>query len=136
MLNANVDKHAPQVLQIEMDYRVKKLYASSKGEKKKIEGFSTKCLLVQKPAFATIAFDKEDLLLGETRHNRPLYFIGYIERPLLLNLSLSLSSCMSMKCNPKWKSEPPFSSHLSKLLKDIAFREIFVGQPSSPSFSS
>ncbi|XXG62821.1 hypothetical protein AAC387_Pa05g1125 [Persea americana] len=26
-----------------------------------------------------IAFKKEDLLLGETKHNRPLYFTGYIK---------------------------------------------------------
>ncbi|XXG79989.1 hypothetical protein AAC387_Pa09g0950 [Persea americana] len=61
MLNADVDKHAPQVLQIEMDYRVKKSDTSSKEEKKKIERFGIECL----SANATIAFDKEDFLLLE-----------------------------------------------------------------------
>ena len=62
-----------------MDYRVKKSDTSSKGEKKKIEGSRIECLLVQKEANATIAFDKEDLMLGETKHNQPLYFTGYIK---------------------------------------------------------
>ena len=79
-LNQDVDKHAPQVLQIEMDYRVKNSKNSSKGEKKKTEGSCIECLSVQKIASATIAFSKEDLLLGETKHNRPLYFTGYIKR--------------------------------------------------------
>ena len=78
-LNADVDKHAPQVLQIEMDYRVKKSNTSSKGEKKKTEGSCIQCLSVQKAASAAIAIDKDDLLLGETKHNRPLYFTGYIK---------------------------------------------------------
>ncbi|XXG88145.1 hypothetical protein AAC387_Pa12g0394 [Persea americana] len=75
-LNLDVDKHAPQVLQIEMDYRVTKSRTSSKGEKKEAGGPCTECLSVQKAASATIAFNKEDLLLGETKHNRPLYFTG------------------------------------------------------------
>ena len=74
MLNVDVDEHAPQVLQIEMDYKVKKSDTSSKGEKKKTEGSCIECLSIQKVASATIAFDKEDLLLGETKYNRPLYF--------------------------------------------------------------
>ncbi|WP_203529739.1 hypothetical protein, partial [Pseudodesulfovibrio sp. JC047] len=78
-LNEDVDRHAPQVLQIEMDYRAKNSETSSKGEKEKIEGSCIQCLSVQKAASATIAFTKEDLLLGETRHNRPLYFTGYIK---------------------------------------------------------
>ncbi|XXG41999.1 hypothetical protein AAC387_Pa01g2358 [Persea americana] len=68
-LNLDVDKHAPQVLQIEMDYRVTKSKTSSKGEKKEAGGPYTECLSVQKAASATIAFNKEDLLLGEMKHN-------------------------------------------------------------------
>ncbi|KAJ8624407.1 hypothetical protein MRB53_032937 [Persea americana] len=37
-LNLDVDKHAPQVLQIEMDYRVTKSKTCSKGEKKEARG--------------------------------------------------------------------------------------------------
>ncbi|KAJ8622008.1 hypothetical protein MRB53_030537 [Persea americana] len=62
-LIVDVDKHAPQVLQIEMDYRVKKSKASLKGEKKETKGSCTECLSVQKAASATITFNKEDLLL-------------------------------------------------------------------------
>ncbi|XXG76866.1 hypothetical protein AAC387_Pa08g1139 [Persea americana] len=79
-LNANVDKHAPQVLQIEMDYRVRKSNTSSKGEKKKTEGSCIQCLSVQKAASATIAFNKEYLLPGVTKQNRPLYSTGYIKK--------------------------------------------------------
>ena len=78
-LNLDVDKHALQVLQIEMDYRVGKSKTSSKEKKKKTEGPWTECLSVQNAASATIAFNKEDLLLGDTKHNRPLYFTGYIK---------------------------------------------------------
>ena len=76
MLNADVDKHAPQVLQIEMNYRVKKSNTYSNEVKKKTERSGIDCLLVQKAANATIAFDNEDFLLGETKHNQPLYFTG------------------------------------------------------------
>ncbi|KAJ8624186.1 hypothetical protein MRB53_032716 [Persea americana] len=62
-----------------MDYRVKKSKTSSKGEKKETKVPCTECLSVQKSASATIAFNKEDLLLGETKHNRPLCFIRYIK---------------------------------------------------------
>ncbi|XXG82708.1 hypothetical protein AAC387_Pa10g0606 [Persea americana] len=78
-LDLDVDKHAPQVLQIEMDYRDKKSKTFSKGEKKEARGPCTECLSVQKTVSATIAFNKEDLLLGETKNNRPLYFTGYIK---------------------------------------------------------
>ncbi|XXG62961.1 hypothetical protein AAC387_Pa05g1244 [Persea americana] len=82
-LNVDVDKHGPQVLQIEMDYRVKKSKTSSKGEKKEAGGPYTECLSVQKAANATIAFNKEDLLLGETKYKRSLYFTGYIKEMLI-----------------------------------------------------
>ena len=69
MLNADDNKHASQVLQIERDYRVIKSDTSSKGEKKKTKGSRFKCLWVQKAVSATIAFTKEGLVLGEIRHN-------------------------------------------------------------------
>ena len=62
-----------------MDYRVTKSKTSSKEEKKEAGGPCTECLSVQKAVSATIAFNKEDLLLGKTKHNRPLYFTGYIK---------------------------------------------------------
>ncbi|MBY3556007.1 retroviral-like aspartic protease, partial [Modestobacter lapidis] len=95
-LNADVDKHAPQVLQIEMDYRVKKSSTSSKEEKKKAEGSCIECLSVQKASSATIAFDKDDLLLGETKHNRPLYFTGYIKEMPVRRIQIDPGSALNL----------------------------------------
>ncbi|KAJ8644136.1 hypothetical protein MRB53_005884 [Persea americana] len=95
-LNLDVKKHAPQVLQIEMDYRVTKSKTSSKGEKKEAGGPCTECLSVQKAASATIAFNKEDLLLGETKHNRPLYFTGYIKEMLIHRVQIDLGSALNL----------------------------------------
>ena len=95
-LNADVNKHAPQVLQIEMDYRVKKSNTSSKGEKKKTEKQGTECLSVQKAASATIAFDKDDLLLGETKHNRPLYFTGYVREMPIHRVQIDPGSALNL----------------------------------------
>ncbi|KAJ8639913.1 hypothetical protein MRB53_016607 [Persea americana] len=95
-LNLDVDKHAPQVLQIEMNYRVKKSKTSSKGEKKEAGGPCTECLSVQKAASATIAFNKEDLLLGETKHNRPLYFTGYIKEMPIHRVLIDPGSALNL----------------------------------------
>ncbi|XXG73202.1 hypothetical protein AAC387_Pa07g2161 [Persea americana] len=94
--NVDVYKHAPQVLQIEMDYRVKKLKTSSKGEKKEAGGPCTECLSVQKAASVTIAFNKEDLLLGKTKHNRPLYFTGYIKEMPIHRVQINPGSALNL----------------------------------------
>ena len=95
-LNVDVDKHAPQVLQIEMDYRVKKSDTSLKGEKKKTERSCIECLSIQKVASATIAYDKEDLLLGETKHNRPLYFTWYIKKTPIQRVQIDPGSALNL----------------------------------------
>ncbi|KAJ8620217.1 hypothetical protein MRB53_028746 [Persea americana] len=95
-LNLDVDKHAPQVLQIETDYRVKKSKTSSKGEKKEAGGPCTECLSVQKAGSATFAFNKEDLLLGETKHNRPLYFTGYIKEMSIHRVQIDPGSALNL----------------------------------------
>ncbi|XXG88176.1 hypothetical protein AAC387_Pa12g0420 [Persea americana] len=95
-LNLDVDKHALQVLQIEMDYRVTKSKTSSKGEKKETGEPCTECLSVQKAASATIAFNKEDLLLGETKHNRPLYFTGYIKEMPIHRVQIDPGSALNL----------------------------------------
>ena len=95
-LNVDVDKHAPQVLQIEMDYRVKKSKTSSKGEKKEAGGPCTECLSVQKASSATIAFNKEDLLLSETKHNRPLCFTWYIKEMSINIVQIDLGSALNL----------------------------------------
>ncbi|XXG59312.1 hypothetical protein AAC387_Pa04g1418 [Persea americana] len=95
-LNLDVDKHVPQVLQVEMDYRVRKSKTSLKGEKKEAGGPSTECLSVQKAISATIAFKKEDLLLGETKHNRPLYFMGYIKEMLIHRVQIDPGSALNL----------------------------------------
>ncbi|XXG53350.1 hypothetical protein AAC387_Pa03g1453 [Persea americana] len=94
--NVDVDKHTPQVLQIEMDYRVKKSKTSSKGEKKETKRPCTECLSVQKASSATITFNKEDLLLGETKHNRPLYFIGYIKEMTIHKVQIDPGSALNL----------------------------------------
>ncbi|XXG47440.1 hypothetical protein AAC387_Pa02g2086 [Persea americana] len=95
-LNMDVDKHAPQVLQIEMDYRVKNSKTSSKGEKKEAGGPCTECLSVQKVVSAAIAFNKEDLLLGETKHNRPLYFTGYMKEMPIRRVQIDPGSALNL----------------------------------------
>ena len=79
-----------------MDYRVKKPDISSKGDKKRTEGFCIECLLVQKVASATIAFTKEDLLLGEMRHNRPLYFTWYIKEMPIHRVQINPGSALNL----------------------------------------
>ena len=79
-----------------MDYRVTKSKTSSKGEKKETKGPCTECLLVQKAASATIAFNKEDLLLGETKHNRPLYFTGYIKEMPIHRVQIDPGSALNL----------------------------------------
>ncbi|XXG47521.1 hypothetical protein AAC387_Pa02g2156 [Persea americana] len=95
-LNLDVDKHALQVLQIEMDYRVTKSKTISKGEKKEAGGPCTECLSVQKAVSATITFNKEDLLLGETKHNRPLYFTGYIKEMPIHRVHIDPGSALNL----------------------------------------
>ncbi|XXG73026.1 hypothetical protein AAC387_Pa07g2008 [Persea americana] len=95
-LNVDVDKHAPQVLQIEMDYRVKNSKTSSNGENKKARGPCTECLSVQKAASATVAFNKENLLLGKTKHNRPLYFTGYIKEMPIHRVQIDSGSALNL----------------------------------------
>ncbi|XXG59260.1 hypothetical protein AAC387_Pa04g1371 [Persea americana] len=95
-LNVDVDKHAPLVLQIEMDYRVKKSKPSSNGEKKEAGGPCTECLSIQNAANATITFNKEDLLLGETKHNRPLYFMGYIKEMTIHRVQIDPGSALNL----------------------------------------
>ncbi|XXG82673.1 hypothetical protein AAC387_Pa10g0573 [Persea americana] len=53
-------------------------------------------LSVQKAASATIAFNKEDLLLGETKHNRPLYFTGYIKRMPIHKVQIDPGSALNL----------------------------------------
>ena len=79
-----------------MDYRVKNSENFSKGEKKKTEGSCIECLSIQKAASATIAFSKEDLLLGETKHNRPMYFTGYIKEMPMPRVQIDPSSALSL----------------------------------------
>ncbi|XXG85708.1 hypothetical protein AAC387_Pa11g0742 [Persea americana] len=95
-LNLEVDKHAPQFLQVEMDSRVRKWKTSSKGEKKEAGGPYTECLSVQKAASATIAFNKEDFLLGETKHNRPLYFTWYIKEMPIHRVQIDPGSALNL----------------------------------------
>ena len=62
----------------------------------KIEGSCIECLLVQKATSATIAFDKEDLLLGETKHNRPLYFTRHIKEMPIHGVQIDSGSALSL----------------------------------------
>ncbi|XXG77086.1 hypothetical protein AAC387_Pa08g1315 [Persea americana] len=43
-----------------------------------------------------IAFNKEDLLLGETKHNRPLYFTGYIKEMLIHRVQIDPGSVLNL----------------------------------------
>ena len=51
---------------------------------------------VKKAANATIAFDKEDFLLGKTKHNRPLYFIRYIKEMPTHKVQIDLGSALNL----------------------------------------
>ena len=79
-----------------MGYWVKNSDISSKGEKKKTERPCIECLSVQKAASATITFTKEDLLLYETRHNRPLCFTGYIKEMLMHRVQIDPGSALNL----------------------------------------
>ena len=79
-----------------MDYQVKEPYTSSKGEKKKIKGSCIECLSVQNAVSATNAFTKEHLLLSETKHNRPLYFIGYIKEMSVHRVQINLGFALNL----------------------------------------
>ena len=48
-LNMDVDKHAPQVLQIEMDYRVKKSKPPQREKRKKLEDLALNAFQSKKP---------------------------------------------------------------------------------------
>ena len=49
-----------------------------------------------KTTSATIAFIKENLLLGETRQNRPLYFIGYIKEMPIHRVQIDPDSALNL----------------------------------------
>ncbi|XXG53393.1 hypothetical protein AAC387_Pa03g1488 [Persea americana] len=77
-------------------FKVTKSKTSSKEEKKEARGPCTECLSVQKAASATIAFNKEDLLLSETKHNRPLYFTGYIKEMPIHRVQIDPGSALNL----------------------------------------
>lgn len=43
-----------------------------------------------------ITFDEEDLLLKNTGHNRPLYFIGYIHEVSIPRVRIDPESCINI----------------------------------------
>jgi len=47
-------------------------------------------------ASRSIAFDKEDLLLGETKHNQPLYFTGYIKEMPIHRVQIDPGSSLNL----------------------------------------
>ena len=96
-----------------MYYRVTKSKTSLKGEKKEAGGPCTECLSVQKAANATIAFNKEDLLLGETKHNRPLYFTGYIKEMLIHKVQIDPGSALNLISTTELEEKGIPSSKLS-----------------------
>ena len=88
VLDHNNEVHAAQVHQIEKEYQV----TTSKRPQKQCE----ECYSIQNAYKATISFSKEDMLLGNVNHTRPLYFTAYIKEVPIPRVQVDPGSALNL----------------------------------------